>query len=139
MTTQIHIVQRLAQKRRPPFPPLRPIRNEAELDTATRLAERLAEAEERGALSADAADYLEVLLLLIERYEDERHPIRALPTARERLSALVQAAGMSASDLGRLLGNRALGSKLLTGEREPSKLHIRRLADHFKLDPGFFL
>jgi antitoxin component HigA of HigAB toxin-antitoxin module len=77
--------------------------------------------------------------MLIERREEPRHAIRELPTARERLRYVVEQTGMSASDLGRLLGNRALGSKLLTGQREPSKSHIRKLADHFRLDPGYFL
>jgi len=103
------------------------------------MAEGLELQGDRGELSADRADYLEVLTMLIERYEDEHHPIRNLPTAQARLSALVEAAEMSASDLGRLLGNRALGNKLLRGERELSKTHIRLLADHFKIDAGFFI
>ncbi len=44
-----------------------------------------------------------------------------------------------ASDLGRLLGNRSLGSLLLTGRRELSKAHVRLLAEHFKVDAGYFL
>lgn len=57
-------------------------------------------------------------------------------TSQERLRALMNAAEMNASDLGRLLGNRALGNKLLRGERQLPKTHIRRLADHFAVDPG---
>lgn len=127
------------KERRRGLPPLRPIRDDDALEAAIGMAERLTDAEAREGLDADAADYLEVLLVLIERYEAERYPIRRLPTVRARLAALVESTGWSASDLGRLLGNRALGGKLLTGEREPSKAHIRRLADHFKLTADFFL
>lgn len=121
------------------LPVLRPIRSDNELEDAVQLAEKLEAEADRGSMSQDRADYLEVLALLIERYEDEHHPIRNLSMPRERLGALLEASGMNASDLGRLLGNRALGNKLLRGERELSKAHIRRLAAHFGIDPGFFL
>jgi antitoxin component HigA of HigAB toxin-antitoxin module len=48
-------------------------------------------------------------------------------------------AGPSASDLGRLLGNRGLGSLLLTGKRGLSKTHIRKLSEHFKVPANYFL
>ncbi len=46
---------------------------------------------------------------------------------------------MSASDLGRLLGARPLGSAILRRERQLSKANILKLADHFRVDPGLFL
>lgn len=46
---------------------------------------------------------------------------------------------MTASDLGNLLGSRSLGSKILRGERELSKTHLRMLAERFKVDAGLFL
>lgn len=76
---------------------------------------------------------------LIEQSEEQHYPIRTLSNPLDRLRYLVEQTGVSASDFGRLLGNRALGSKLLTGEREMSKAHIRALAAHFKVNPGLFL
>ncbi len=58
---------------------------------------------------------------------------------RERIAHMIELAEMTASDLGDLLGNRSLGSKLVRGEREPSKTHIRILAERFKVSPAFFL
>lgn len=121
------------------LPDLRPIRGDRELEQATQVSFSLSQAAETRRLTRDESDYLEVLIMLIEKYEEARYPIRKLPTPRARLQALVDASGMRASDLGRLLGNRALGNKLLRGERELSKAHIRRLAEHFKVEPGFFL
>jgi antitoxin component HigA of HigAB toxin-antitoxin module len=46
--------------------------------------------------------------------------------------------GMGGSDLGRLLGNRPLGSAILRGERQLSKAHIRILAEHFKVSTDLF-
>jgi antitoxin component HigA of HigAB toxin-antitoxin module len=41
--------------------------------------------------------------------------------------------------LGDVIGSRPAASMILKGERELSKSHIRRLAQHFKLDAGYFL
>ncbi len=90
-------------------------------------------------LTADQEDYLELMSEVIEKYEAARMPAAACSTPLERLRYVVEQAGMSASDLGRLLGNRGLGSILLKGTRELSKAHIRILADHFRLNPGYFL
>jgi HTH-type transcriptional regulator / antitoxin HigA len=119
--------------------PLRVIRNERELDAATKVALRLAaKGEER--LSEGEAEYLDVLDRLIEDYEETYHGIsRTNATPLERLRDLVTEAGLSASDLGRLLGNRSLGSLLLTGRRELSKTHIRALVEHFKVNAAYFL
>jgi HTH-type transcriptional regulator / antitoxin HigA len=119
--------------------PLRVIRNERELDAATKVALRLAAKGEKS-LSEGEAEYLGVLDRLIEDYEERYHGItRSDITPLESLRELVTEAGLSASDLGRLLGNRSLGSLLLTGRRELSKAHIRILVDHFKVNPAYFL
>jgi antitoxin component HigA of HigAB toxin-antitoxin module len=47
--------------------------------------------------------------------------------------------GMNESDLGRLVGDRSLGHRILTGQRGLSKAHIRTLAEHFSLDPAALL
>ena len=60
-------------------------------------------------------------------------------TPLDALKALLAEHGMSASDLGRLLGNRTLGTPILSGRRALSKAHIKKLAEHFKVEPGLFL
>ena len=57
----------------------------------------------------------------------------------DALKTLLSEHGMSASDLGRLLGNRTLGTAILSGRRALSKTHIKKLAEHFKVEPGLFL
>jgi hypothetical protein len=44
---------------------------------------------------------------------------------------------MTDSDLGRLLGDRVLGSKILRGERTLSKDHIRKLRERFKVNAAW--
>jgi antitoxin component HigA of HigAB toxin-antitoxin module len=46
---------------------------------------------------------------------------------------------MNASDLGRLLGNRELGSKVLRGERNISRSNAKALSAHFALPAKTFL
>jgi HTH-type transcriptional regulator/antitoxin HigA len=116
------------------FPP-RPIHDKVDLANATEIVDALAGHD----LTRDQEDYLDVLSDLLQKYEDEHSPMRrAASTPLERLRFLVEQAEMSASDLGRLLGNRGLGSLVLRGQRQLSKTHIRILAEHFRLDPGYF-
>jgi HTH-type transcriptional regulator / antitoxin HigA len=46
---------------------------------------------------------------------------------------------MNTADLGKILGNKTAASLVLSGKREMSKGHIRRLAARFKVEPGLFL
>ncbi len=119
------------------FPP-RPIRDEVDHDNTLEIVDVLAVNGSR--LSKDQADYLDLLTTLVGAYEDEHHAIDLSHiTPLQLLRSLVEDHQMTASDLGELLGNRSLGSKILRGEREMSKTHIRVLADRFKLNPSVFL
>jgi HTH-type transcriptional regulator/antitoxin HigA len=115
--------------------PPRPIHDKVDLANATEILDAMAGHD----LTPDQEDYLDVLSDLVRKYEDEHSPVRRRgSTPLERLQYLVKQAGMTASDLGRLLGNRGLGSLVLRGRRQLSKTHIRTLAEHFRLDPGYF-
>lgn len=119
-----------------PFSPPRPIHDDVDLANATEMIDRLA----GFALNDDQEDYLDALATFVEAYETERFPMgetRLSPLAI--LKALLSEHGMTASDLGRLLGNRTLGPAILSGRRGLSKTHIRTLSDHFKVDPGLLL
>ena len=91
-------------------------------------------------LTAGQAEYLDTLATLLHAYEAEHHPITTDDlTPLDLLKHLLEQHGLTASDLGRLLGDRALGAKILKGTRELSKAHIRLLADHFGLEASLFL
>ena len=90
-------------------------------------------------LTADQDDYLAVLTDQILKYDAEHDAPVKRGSVLQRLRYLVEQAGLSASDLGRLLGNRGLGSLLLTGKRQLSKTHIRKLVAHFKVRAEYFL
>jgi HTH-type transcriptional regulator/antitoxin HigA len=116
--------------------PLRPIHDEPEYDNAIEMLDSLVGFD----LNNDQLDYLVALTTLVGAYEDEHHAIDTTDkTGLDALKYLMEHNDMTASDLGVLLGNRSLGSKILRGERELSKTHLRILADRFKVDAGLFL
>jgi len=91
-------------------------------------------------LTAGQTEYLDTLTILLEAYEEERERIETSHLSPvDVLKFLLESNGMNGSDLGRLLGNRELGPKILSGSRQLSKTHLHKLAERFKVDPGLFL
>ena len=84
--------------------------------------------------------YLDTLSTLVEAYEEEHHAIstRGLSPV-EALKFLLEENDMSVTDLGSLLGERTLGSKILRGERKIGLTYARILAKRFAVDIGLFL
>ena len=77
---------------------------------------------------------------MVETYEDKHHRIDVDAVSPiEALEFLLEQHGLSGRDLGRILGQPQLGGKILRGERELSKNHIRKMCDYFKVSPELFL
>ena len=119
--------------------PLRPIRNGAEYDRATKIVHRLALREDD--LDAGEESYLEVLEGLVEQYDRSHFAMDAEEvTPTQVLRMLVEQADMSVTELGELLGSKGAASELLSGKRkEPSKGQIAKLCARFRVDAGVFL
>ena len=118
------------------FYPLRPLHDKVDFNNAYEVAMAMA----GHSLTVDQEDYLAVLTTLINQYDEERNT-QPLPDtdALGMLKFLMEQHGMNASDLGRLLGQRELGSKIFREDRELSKAHIRKLAEHFHVSPAMFM
>jgi HTH-type transcriptional regulator / antitoxin HigA len=116
--------------------PLRPIHDQVDLDNATEIGDAMAGHD----LSPDQEDYFDVLTTLMNEYERSHvaQPQRE-HDPMGNLKFLMEQHGLTASDLGRILGQRELGSKILRGDRELSKTHIRTLADYFHVNAGMFV
>ncbi|MEO6435164.1 MAG: hypothetical protein ABIP55_05325 [Tepidisphaeraceae bacterium] len=117
----------------------RPIRDDVDFANAQEIVNRLA-VRRPEALTPGQAEYLETLTVLMENYESASSPIttgRLNPI--KTLKYLMAGRGMNASDLGRLLGNRALGSAILRGSRKLSTANIRAICKHFQVGAGLFL
>jgi len=91
-------------------------------------------------MNRDQTDWFKLVADLIVDYEKRAGPKRkALPLVR-RLAGILEAHGMTAADLGRLLDLEAsMGSKIMNGTRQLTAAHIRTLARHFALPADYFL
>lgn len=115
--------------------PLRPIRSERDLDEATSIANGLA-VQKR--LTRSEQDYLDVLSDLIEKYEEEHHPIEPLSDG-EALSALIESRGITQARLAREAGlSSSTISEVLNNRRELTRRHIEILSHYFDIDPAIF-
>jgi len=94
-----------------------------------------------GRLTKGQALYLETLTQLVEHYDAEHYAIDTSGlSGLDSLKHLLGENAMSATDLAKLLGVHAsMGSKLLKGERQLTAGHMRKLGDHFKVDPSLFM
>lgn len=115
--------------------PLRPIRDDTELDQAIAVLNRLID---RPVLSIPERDYLEVLGGIVEVYEAKHVDI---PEVRgvELLRYLMEENGLTQASLVPIFGNKSAISEVLSGKRGLSKHQIRGLSDHFGLPVDAFL
>ena len=114
---------------------LRPIRSEAEHGRAVEIiGELMGRRLDRG-----ASDYLDTLILLVNKYEDENHAPPGDLSPREALRAIMAANNLTQAEVGKVIGSESAVSMFLAGERELSKSHIRKLAGRFRVDAGLFL
>ncbi len=114
----------------------RPLHDEVDYRNALAVLDAMAGFE----MNADQEDYFEAIATFVEKYEVQHRAMDAAKiTPVELIRSLMDEHDMSESDLGRLLGDRSLGHRILSEERELSKAHIRVLADYFSLNPAALL
>ena len=115
----------------------RAIRTEAEYDRLAEIVTSLALKGEDN-LTPEEDARLELLTLLIERYDDEHYRIpAALPHAV--IQMLMEDRGLRQKDLAPVLGSRGATSDVINGKRKPSKTQIKALAEFFNVSPEVFV
>ena len=113
----------------------RPIHDAAELSNALEIVDAMAGHK----LTKGQSDYLDLISELIEKYESEHYPCDTSGlTGLDVLRYLVELHDMGVSELGVILGDKSLGSRILSGKRSMSKAHIEKLSRHFRVNPGVF-
>jgi len=101
---------------------LKPIRSEADHDEALREVDRLWGAK----LGTPKGDRLDVLITLIESYEDEHYPMNP-PDPIEAIKFRMEQQGLTRKDLEPLIGTRTRVAEVLNRKRNLSIAMIRRL------------
>jgi len=107
---------------------LKPIRNRKDHQAALAEANRLWSAP---AKSPDA-DRLDVLTMLIEKYESRHYPIQD-PDPVELLTHYMESEGLTRKDLESCIGPRGRVADIMNRTRPLTLEMIRRLAQEFKL------
>ncbi len=115
----------------------RTIRTEADYDRLAEVVSRLA-AKGEGKLTPEEDALLELLAVLIERYDDEHYQIPDAPP-HAVIQMLMQDRGLRHKDLMPVLGSRGTTSDVINGKRNPSKSQIKALAAFFKVPPEVFV
>ncbi len=115
----------------------RTIRTESEYDRMAETVSRLAVKGEVK-LTPEEDALLELLTLLIERYDDEHYQIPDAPP-HTVIQMLMQDRGLRHKDLMPVLGSRGTTSDVINGKRNPSKPQIKALAAFFRVSPEVFV
>ncbi|HRK31132.1 MAG TPA: helix-turn-helix domain-containing protein [Tepidisphaeraceae bacterium] len=119
--------------------PLRPIRTKTQHIDARSTIDQLAI---RGSsLNSAERDYLDVLIDLVEAYEQVHFPMPAKGgSVPQKLNALMQHSDTSPTKLQEVLGlSQTAVSLILSGKRGLSKSSIVKLSRHFRLSADYFL
>lgn len=80
---------------------------------------------------------IELLTLLIERYEEERYAVPKASPA-DVLRFLIDRHGLKQRDLARDLGGESVVSEVLSGKRKLNATHIEHLSRRFRVSPAVF-
>jgi HTH-type transcriptional regulator/antitoxin HigA len=115
--------------------PLKTIKNDDQHEEAATMVSALMGRD----LDTGAGDYLDALLVLVNKYEDEHHAIDETMTPQQALRSLMESNTLSQADIGRLIGSESAVSMFLKGDRDLSKAQIKKLADRFKVDASLFI
>ena len=114
----------------------RPIHDKASYDDAVEIVHALAGFK----LNRDQDDYLELMAKIIEDYERETSPEPAPVRGIESLKLLLKETGLSADDLGTIIGgDRSIAYRILKGSRNLTAEHIKKLSSRFAVSADLFL
>ncbi|MBH8560920.1 transcriptional regulator [Nostoc sp. CENA67] len=110
------------------------IKTEEENQQAIALAEELSHQVNR---TVEESALLELLITLIEKYEDEQYPMQEA-TPHSMLLHLMEARSLEAADLVAILGSREVVSQVMNGKQEITQNMAKALGQFFHVDASLF-
>lgn len=99
-----------------------PIRNNKDYQNALKRLEEIFDAKK----GSEEGDELEILSILIDKYENERFPI-GLPDPIEAIKFRMEQMGMKPKDLAKVVGYKSRVSEILNKKRKLSLSMIRKI------------
>ncbi|BAY80654.1 hypothetical protein NIES267_01110 [Calothrix parasitica NIES-267] len=115
------------------FPP-RPIKSEEDLEKIQNIVDSLLDKEK---LTEDEEDYLYLLAILIEEYEEKQDLVPDIYGV-ELIKALMVELDLKQKDLIPIFKTESIVSDVLKGKRKMTVEHIQRSAEMFNLSPVVF-
>jgi HTH-type transcriptional regulator / antitoxin HigA len=117
--------------------PVRPLKTKADYDAALAILEPMVGRDD---LTKGREMYLDALASFVEIYEARHHPVkRSKTTPAELLRELMEHRQMSVNDLGAVIGSQPMASMILNGKRGISRTNVKKLAEHFRVNPALFI
>ena len=107
-------------------------------DECERLTDELMRLDEMEKPSHAEAQMAELLTVLIEEYEQRRHPVPHAAPQRVLLH-LMEARRVKQKDLRKIFGSKGITSEVIRGKRAISKAQAKRLADFFHVSAELFI
>lgn len=107
---------------------IKPIKTEKDYKAALERLEVIFDAKK----GTELGDELEILGILIEKYEDNHFPIE-LPDPIEAIKFRMEQLGYSQNDLAEIIGLKSHTSEILNRKRKLSLKMIRNLHDRMKI------
>lgn len=116
------------------------ISNDEELEQMTEEVNRLMSKGIRNDdnLSPEEDALLELLVVLIETYEDEHYPIPDV-SPNDALKFFMENRGLKQIDLLPVFGSSGITSEVVNGKRSISKAQAKKLAEFFKVSVELFI
>jgi len=113
---------------------IKPIKTERDYQNALKQIEKLWDAKPNTA----KGDRLEVLITLLEAYEEKHYKIEP-PDAIEAIKFRMEQLGLKQSDLAKYLGGRSRASEVLNRKRKLTVDMMRSLRKHLDIPPESLL
>ena len=111
------------------------IESDEEFDRMVEVMESL---DRKSSLTPEEAVLRSLLAKLIQDYDESHYSIPNVPPHKV-IAYLMEMRNLRQADLLPIFGSRSVTSEVLAGKREPSKAHIRKLADFFHVSAEVFL
>jgi HTH-type transcriptional regulator/antitoxin HigA len=112
------------------------IRNEEENERALAIVEELMHRSNR---SPEENELYDLLITLIEKFEQEHYSPGSASTPNSMLLFLMEQKDAKESDLVNIIGSQGVVAEVVNGQREISTGQAKALGDFFQVDPGVFI
>ena len=114
------------------------IENEEENEKALAIVERIMDKGEDN-ISPEEYKLLDLIVRLIEDFEDKAYPMGDKATPVDILKSLIFEHGLKQNDLVEVFGSQSIVSEVLNSKREISKSAAKKLGARFNLPADLFI